>query len=56
MATTMGFNSSNIILSYTVAYLLLGELGDGPGPFLDFSNNLGYAPPLWEVIFGEDYR
>jgi len=38
--------------SHSVAYLLLGELGYGPH-HLNFSNNLGYALPFWEVIFWE---
>jgi len=33
-----------------VAYLLIGELGDGP--FLDFLNNLGDAPPFWSFFGG----
>jgi len=35
-----------------VAYLLLGELGDGQ-PLLDFSKNLDDGPLFWEVIFLE---
>jgi len=37
-----------------VAYLLFGKLGPPFWPpLLDFSNNLGDGPPLWEVICRE---
>jgi len=34
-----------VTYAHAVAYLLLGELGDGPPP-IDFSHNLG-EDPLW---------
>jgi len=37
-----------------LAYLLLVELGDGPPPFLDFSNHIGNAPPPCDLIFWQD--
>jgi len=40
-----------------VAYLLLGELGDGPPPPCNFLDNLGDAPPtLGGDFLGESYE
>jgi len=39
---------------YTVAYLVLGELGDGP-PFGFFEQLGGLHPPLGGDFLGEDY-